>query len=576
MIQAVRDLQRLRDITRVIARHGFGELLDRARIWDTLGRREEVSLSDEEAKREQRLSSAARFRELLAELGPTFIKLGQILSSRPDILPPDFIAELSKLQDDAPTMPIALVLELIEKGLGKPHAQLFASIDPAPLATASIAQVHRARLHPGPDDPAGAPGHAVVIKVQRPGIEEQIKSDTDLLSYLARFLEGVIEETGIYTPSGIVAEFREAMLTELDFDNEARNIEEFQKSHVDRPNVVIPALYRALSATTVITLGELTGIKLSEVLKDPGSPRWDRKKIARVIIDESFHQLFTDGLFHGDPHPGNLLILEGNRLGLLDFGLVGRMSKQMQESIILLVLSISLRDPDTVARLLYKVGIPDQRINLHQFRTDIHDILETYLGLKISEVDSSSLMRDLVDLALKYKIKIPKEYAVLSKAAGTTEGTLRVLDPDLDVAQVALPYAKKLLFERYNPTSISSSGLRALLHLQGVLQDTPQQISQIMMDLEGGKFSINVKNEELAKINTSIKALGVLLFMGSISSGLIIGAFSLAGRPQEAGTTWPPAAVIGLSLAAMLFGAAVAWTLVAGKFKKLSVRRWMK
>jgi ubiquinone biosynthesis protein len=252
------------------------------------------------------------------------------------------------------------------------------------------------------------------------------------------------------------------------------------------------------------------------------------------------------------------------------------MSKQMQESIILLVLSISLRDPDTVARLLYKVGIPDERINLHQFRTDIHDILETYLGLKISEVDSSSLMRDLVDLALKYKIKIPKEYAVLSKAAGTTEGTIRVLDPDLDVAQVALPYAKKLLFERYNPTSMSSSGLRALLHLQGVLQDTPQQISQIMMDLEGGKFSLHVKNEELAKINTSIKALGVLLFMGSISSGLIIGAFSLAGRPQVEGTNWPPAAVIGLSIAAMLFGAAVAWTLVAGKFKKLSVRRWMK
>jgi ubiquinone biosynthesis protein len=576
MIQAVRDLQRLRDITRVIVRHGFGELLDRARIWDTLGRREEVSLSEEEAKREKRLSSAARFRELLAELGPTFIKLGQILSSRPDILPPDFIAELSKLQDDAPTMPIALVLELIEKGLGKPHAQLFASIDSVPLATASIAQVHRARLLPGPGDPPGTPGQAVVIKVQRPGIEEQIKSDTDLLSYLARFLEGVIEETGIYTPSGIVAEFREAMLTELDFENEARNIEEFTKSHANRPDVVIPALYRALSAKTVITLGELTGIKLSEVLKDPGSPRWDRKKIAQVIIDESFHQLFTDGLFHGDPHPGNLLILEGNRLGLLDFGLVGRMSKQMQESIILLVLSISLRDPDTVARLLYKVGIPDQRINLHQFRTDIHDILETYLGLKISEVDSSSLMRDLVDLALKYKIKIPKEYAVLSKAAGTTEGTIRVLDPDLDVAQVALPYAKKLLFERYNPTSMSSSGLRALLHLQGVLQDTPQQISQIMMDLEGGKFSIHVKNEELAKINTSIKALGVLLFMGSISSGLIIGAFSLAGRPQVEGTNWPPAAVIGLSIAAMLFGAAVAWTLVAGKFKKLSVRRWMK
>ena len=579
MIQAVKDLQRLRDLARVVARHGFGELLDRARIWDVLGRREEVALAPDE----QRRSSAARFRELLAELGPTFIKLGQILSSRPDILPPDFIAELSKLQDDAPTMPYEEIVQLIEAGLGKPVSQLFASIDPVPLATASIAQVHRAKLLPLIPGVPGAnqldgQGASVVIKVQRPGIEEKIKSDTDLLSYLARFLEGVIEETGIYTPVGIVSEFREAMLTELDFHNEANNIDEFAKTHQDRPNVVIPPLYRALSSKTVITLGELTGVKLSEVLKDPGSPRWDRKKLASIIIDESFHQLFKDGLFHGDPHPGNVLVLEGNRLGLLDFGLVGHMSKQMQESIILLVLSISLRDPDTVARLLYKVGIPDQRINLHQFRTDIHDILEEYLGLKISEVDSGSLMKDLIELALKYKIKIPKEYAVLSKAAGTTEGTIRVLDPDLDVVQVALPYAKQLLFERYNPTSMSSSGLRALLHLQGLIQDTPQQISQILMDLEGGKFSISIKNDELRRINVNLKALGVLVFMGSISSGLIIGAFSLAGRTATAdgATSWPPAAVIGLSLAAMLFGAAVAWTLVAGRFKKLSVRRWMK
>ncbi len=274
MIQAVRDLQRLRDIARVIARHGFGELLDRARIWDVLGRREEVSLTPEE----QRRSSAARFRELLAELGPTFIKLGQILSSRPDILPPDFIAELSKLQDNAPALPHETVLQLIEQGLGKPASALFASIEPQALATASIAQVHRARLLPAKDAPPGSVGASVVVKVQRPGIEEKIKSDTDLLSYLARFLEGVME-TGIYTPTGIVAEFRAAMLTELDFEIEAGNIEEFAKNHVERPKVVIPTLYRELSCKTVITLGELVGIKLSEVLKDPGSNRWDRKEL---------------------------------------------------------------------------------------------------------------------------------------------------------------------------------------------------------------------------------------------------------------------------------------------------------
>ena len=570
MLQAVKDLQRLREISGVVARHGFGELLDRSRISEVLGRREKTA-PDPAA---QRATTARRFRETLAELGPTFIKLGQILSTRPNILPADFIAELSSLQDSAAPMPVALVFSLIDQGLGQGARERFASIDPEPLASASIAQVHRARLKPKEGETEGA---RVVVKVQRPGIEQQIRSDTDLLFYLARFLEGVIEETGIYTPTGIVTEFRNAMLTELDFENEARNIQAFAKNHIERPYVVVPALYPDLSSRSVLTLGELSGVKLSEVLRDPS--KWDRKVLAQRIIDASFHQLFTDGLFHGDPHPGNLLVLEGNKLGLLDFGLVGHLNKGMQESIVLLVLAISLKDPDTVARLLYKVGIPDQRINLHQFRADISELLDNYLGLKLSEIDSNTLLADLVDLALKFKIKIPKEYAVLSKAAATTEGIIRVLDPDLDVVEVALPYAKRLLFERYNPTSMSGGMLRLLLQLQGFLQDTPQQLSQILMDLEGGKFSVTVKDEEMAKLNTNIKALGVLVFMGAIASALIVGAFTLAGRSppdQSGGLTWPWPALIGLALAAMLFGAAFTWTVVSGRFRKLSVRRWMK
>ena len=565
MIQAVQDLRRLREISAVVVRHGFGELLDRARIWDVLGKREEGARP---TAAETRATTARRFRETLAELGPTFIKLGQILSARPDILPQDFIAELTHLQDHAAPIPVELVFDLIEQGLGKPAHQLFASIDPEPLASASIAQVHRARLTTGED---------VVVKVQRPGIEEQIRSDTDLLFYLARFLEGVIEETGIYTPTGIVTEFRQAMLLELDFLNEARNIETFAKNHLGREYVVVPKLYRDLSARTVITLEELKGTKLKTVLETQGLPGIDRKVLAQHILDASFHQLFTDGLFHGDPHPGNVIVLEGNKLGLLDFGLVGRLSKGMQESIILLVLAISLKDPDTVARLLYKVGVPDERINLHQFRVDIHQILDTYLGLKLSEVDSSSLLKDLVDLALKYKIKIPKEYAVLSKASATTEGIVRQLDPELDVIQVALPYAKQLLFERYNPSSMSGGMLRLLLQLQGFLQDTPQQLSQILMDLEGGKFHVTIKNDELSKLNGNVKALGILLFAGMIASGLIVGAFSLVGRASEGtSTTWPLPALVGLALSAMLFGAAVSWTLISGRLKKISVRRFLK
>ena len=564
-MKAVQDLRRLREISKVVVRHGFGELWDRAKIWDVLGRRDD---GERPSREELRATSARRFRETLAELGPTFIKLGQILSARPDILPPDFIAELSHLQDRAAPMPVALVFELIERGLGKPAQELFAQIEPEPMASASIAQVHRARLRSGDE---------VVVKVQRPGIEEQIRSDTDLLFYLARFLEGVIEETGIYTPTGIVSEFRQAMLLELDFENEARNIEEFAAHHKDRPYVVIPRLHRDLSRRTVITLQELKGVKLKQVLDAPDYPGVDRKRLARHVLDASFHQLFTDGLFHGDPHPGNVIVMPDDRIGLLDFGLVGRLTKNMQESIILLVLAISLRDPDTVARLLYKVGVPDERINLHQFRADIHDILERYLGLTLAQVDSGVLMSELVDLAMKYKIKIPKEYAVLSKAAATTEGIIRQLDPELDITQAALPYAKQLLYERYNPGSMSGGLLRILLQLQGFLQDTPQQLSQILMDLEGGKFHVTVRNDELGKLNTNVKALGILLFSGMISASLIVGAFSLAGRASGSGhTVWPIPALVGLALAAMLFGAAVTWTLLSGRLKKISVRRFFK
>jgi len=565
VIQAVQDLKRLREISSVVVRHGFGELWDRARIWDVLGRREP---GERPSREEIRATSARRFRETLAELGPTFIKLGQILSSRPDILPPDFIAELSHLQDRAAPLPVTTVFQLIDQGLGRPANQLFAWVDPEPMASASIAQVHRARL---------SSGEEVVVKVQRPGIEEQIRSDTDLLFYLARFLEGVIEETGIYTPTGIVTEFRNAMLLELDFENEARNIEAFAKTHADRPYVVIPKLYRDLSSRTVITLQELKGVKLKAVLDSPEFPGVDRKQLARNVLEASFRQLFADGMFHGDPHPGNVMVMDGNRIGLLDFGLVGRMSKQVQETIVLLVLAISLRDPDTVARLLYKVGVPDQRINLQKFRHEIHDILDRYLGLKLSEVDSGVLMSELVDLAMKYRIKIPKEYAVLSKAAATTEGIVRQLDPELDVSEAALPYAKQLLFERYSPGSMSGGLLRLLLQLQGFLQDTPQQLSQILMDLEGGKFNVTVRNDDLSRLNTNLKALGLLLFAGMISSGLIVGSFSLVGRASEGtGTTGPVAALIGLALSAMLFGAALTWTVLSGRLKKISVRRLLK
>jgi ubiquinone biosynthesis protein len=554
---AGKNLARLREISAIVARHGFARFLDRTTFFETIGLRRPP-----EPDAAPRLTTPQRFSRMLSELGPTFVKLGQVLSSRPDILPPDWVRELTALQDRVPPMPPAEVRRVLQEGLGRPLEELFEQVAEEPLASASMAQVHLARTRDGAE---------VVVKVQRPNISESIRADLDLLYYLASFLERVVEETGIYTPTGIVEEFERSLLQELDFLNEAANVELFWKSHQGRPQVVIPAVHPHLTSRTVLTMDRIRGEKITEF--DP--KRHDPKVIARNLIQGIFEQVFVDGVFHGDPHPGNLFVLEDNRIGLVDFGLVGRMSKQMQETIILLCLAIALRDPDTVARLLYKIGVPDQRVNLGAFRADIAEILEKYLGLELQEIQSASLIDEIVGLALKYRIKVPKEYAVLTKAAVTIEGIVRRLDPELDIAEVALPYARRLLLDRVSPKSASGSALRLLLQAQGLMSEVPLQLSQILMDLEGGKFVVNLRNPELPQLVGAVRWLGLVVFAGLLSAALIVGSFVVLAFK----TNWewhgiPTLAIVGFVIALGLFSGSVTATMLAGRVHKISLRRF--
>jgi ubiquinone biosynthesis protein len=552
---AGKNLARLREISAIVARYGFGQAFDRARLFEALRFR------PREADAPPRPATAERFRAMLAELGPTFVKFGQVLSSRADLLPPEWVRQLSTLQDNVPPLPIAEVREVIEKGLGKPVSQAFSAIDDEPLASASIGQVHAAKLLDGTE---------VVVKVQRPGIAERIDADLDLLYYLAQFLERVVEETGIYTPTGIVEEFERSLKAELDFENEAANIRVFRKNHENRPYMVIPRVYDELTSRTVLTMERLRGDKITNL--DPA--KHDRKVIAQHLVDGIFEQLFVDGVFHADPHPGNLFVLEGDRVGVVDFGLVGRVTRQMQETIIVLCLAIALKDPDTVARLLYKVGVPDDRVNLQQFRADIAEILDRYLGIELQKVKSTALVNDLLELALRYRIKVPKEYAVLTKAAITIEGVVRAIAPEMDVLQVALPYAQRLLISRVSPTNAQGGALRALLQAQGFMSEVPLQLSQILMDLEGGKFVVNMKSQDLPQLTAAVRWLGIVIFAGLTANALVAGAFAVLA----AGTDWrvhgiPVLAIVGLMLAPMLFGGALLWTLLGGRVHKISLRR---
>ena len=559
--QAFQDLNRVRQIGVIAARHGFADLLERAGIWRQVGSKESV----EPLPDSRRQSTARRFRMLLNDLGPTFIKLGQILSTRADLLPAEYIEELSTLQDRVPPIPLAEVEAQIRDSLGKDPRELFASIDPEPLAAASIAQVHRA---------VTLNGEQVVIKVQRPRIDEQIRADLSVLHYLARLLEAVVEETGIYTPTGIVEEFDKAIQEELDFLNEASNVRAFYRNHRDRPYLRIPKVFDELTSRTVLTLELIDGVKISQA----DLTKHDRAALARHIVEGSFRQVFQDGLFHGDPHPGNLLVLEGDVVGLLDFGLAGRVTKQMQETLVILVMAIALKDADSVARILYRLGAPDSRANLLGFKKDIEGILTQYIpaSVTLGSIDTRTLLRDLLDLAVRYRIRIPKEYALLSRASVAVEGVLRSLYPDLKVSEFALPYARQLLFDRYDPSQLQGGLLRTLLRVQTFAGDLPVQLSQILLDLETGKFSVSIRTEQLERLNANLRAVAVIAFGGLCACGFIVGVFISFAQKQWLVRGLPVLGVIGIAAAAALFGATTTWYLFGQRVRKLRLSRWLK
>jgi ubiquinone biosynthesis protein len=567
--EAFQDLNRLRQIATIVARHGFGAYLERSRLGAMLRRETEAGAAEAKSGEsapppdESGRKTAARFRQMLIELGPTFVKLGQLLSSRPDILPSHWVEELSKLQDACEPLPYSEIRAQIETSLGKSVESLFAEIDPAPVASASIAQVHRAKTHQG---------ELVAVKVQRPNLRQGIESDLGLLRYLAQILEAVIEETGIYTPTGIIDEFDRAIHEELDFTNEACNAKAMAAASAKREFLVIPKVHDDLSSSAVLTLDFVEGVKVTEVTVAAG---YDPEQVAKHIIDASFKQLFEDGLFHGDPHPGNVRVLPGNRIALLDFGLVGRLTRPMQEALVTLIIAVALRDPETVARVLYRVGVPEGHTPITEFRADIAGLLDRYLGLRLDEIRAVTLLQDLLDLALRHKIKVPKEYALLSKSAMAVEGMVRRLHPKLDVLGVGLPYAKHLLLARFNLSDAGSVLLKALLKIQGLTEDVPVQLSQILMDLEGGKFRVNVHSEQLERIAVNVRAVGMMLFLGLMAGGLATGGLvALSWRlPGSAALTG--IAIAALVLASLVFGGAVA-LYFAGYARKISLRRWLR
>lgn len=547
------SLGRLRQISAVIARHGLDHYLEK--------RRSRVDVASEDS-RVDLPSSARRFRAILEELGPTFIKFGQILSTRADLLPAGFAETLSQLQDQCPSMPKEITRQTIEKGLGKNIAELFLEFDDTPIASASIAQVHRAKT---------LDGHEVAVKVQRPDIQQQIMRDLDLLAFLAQLVEAIVEESGLIMPGGIVDEFEEALLDELDFTKEAHRMQRFFNNLDNSPRpYIVPKIYDSLTCRTVLTMEFIRGSRLLNLTNTH-----DPKKIAANIITGAFEQLFTDGLFHADPHPGNIFVLEDNRLALLDYGSTGQISHAMRETLVVLVVSIGMRDADTVARLLYRVGIPDGRVSLHRLRDACASLFERYMHDRttFASVDAAVLLRELFQLAARFRIRIPAEYALIGRAAVTLEGIIRKLDPNLEVINHARPFINRLLQEQISLPEFGDSAMRGILRARSFARELPLTASQILMDLEAGKLRLQIDNPKFENIARNIDALGVTIFMGLVASGLISGSLFLLARYDFEWHGMPVVPTVGLYLASILFGGALGRYLLSPRLKKVSLAR---
>ncbi len=554
------DLARAQKIASVLARYGFSEWVSRT-PWGGAS-----ASPGESPGANDRLPAADRALKALQELGPTFVKLGQVLSSRPDILPREFLNAFETLQDRVPPFPSEMARRIIEEDLGRPIEDLFDEFQDEPLASASIAQVHAAVLRGG---------GRVAVKVQRPGIEAIIRSDISILYVLARALEGNLEMAGLYTPEAIVQEFDAAITRELDFHQEAGNAEAFARNLKELPGIRVPSVHRSLSSRRVLTLEFVDGVRLSHAAERG----FDRQEVMDRLIAATYHQVFVDGLFHGDPHPGNLLVDGEGRLCYLDFGLVGRLTREMQDTLLELFTAVVFRDADRVARTLYRAGASGVRVNLRALSHEAGELLARYGHLSLSQQSTGDLIVDLLQAGSRHHLRLPQEFALLARATITLDGIARGMVPDWNMMEAVKPYALRLFRDRYGPDKVGQDLGHLGWQAAALLRDLPMQMDQLLLDLERGRLTLTAESPGVDRLEKTVARAGDRLLLGmGVSAFLVSAAILTVGASASDEFRWmsivSAAAVVASLLAAGgLLGALLYNLYIVDRLKGLKLGR---
>jgi ubiquinone biosynthesis protein len=516
---ATRNIGRLSEIAQVAVKHGFGYFFERHRLTDLFPWVSRDGSGDTPSDRGRRL------REMLDELGPTFVKFGQLLSTRPDIVPPDIVVELQKLQDDVRPIPFADVRRVIEEELGLTIEQAFLEFDEQPTAAASIGQVHHALL---PN------GERVAVKVQRPNAPRQIESDIALLFQAARLANERVRALDFIDAEQVVDEFARSIRSELDYRAEARNAEIFRRNFAGQPDVKIPRVYWTYTRRRVLVLELLEGVQLAD-LNVAALSQAERRDLAYQIAETWMTMIFRHGFFHGDPHPANIFVLEGGAaVGLVDFGQVGKLTDEDMSRLTGLFIDAANERVEALPRRLAELGVRFPRDREEEFGDELRDVYYRYYGVSLAEIDPLQVIREAFEVIYRMNLRLPTRFVLLDKAIATLASVGIELYPEFNVFEVAKPYARNLMIERFSPERMLARAQKESRELVRIAAEIPHQLHDILDELRDGQIDVGFVHkgldEFMHEVDVAFNRLVVaLIVVGGLIGSSLIGVFATHG-----------------------------------------------
>jgi ubiquinone biosynthesis protein len=524
--QFARNANRLREILTILSKYGLADWiarLDFDLVKGLFKARDGQELAD--------LSHERRIRLVLTELGTTFIKFGQMLSTRPDLVGPALAKELSELQSSAPADPPGTVRSMLTAELGQPLEEVFMDFDDIPIASASIGQVHRARLQNGDQ---------VVVKVQHAGIENRIRNDLDILVGLADIAEHYMPELRRYRPRATAAEFQRILLRELDFGREERNLQQFSTNHAGNPAVRFPRPNAELSTGRVLTMDYLDGIRITETqrLRDLG---YDLGDLARRGAELFLDMIFRDGFYHADPHPGNFLVLPGAVIGMLDCGMVGRIDETLREHIEDMLMAVANRDPVQLTGIITRVGSVPPQLDQTGLSNEVAELVSYHAGRSLQELDLGKALTDMTEIIRRYQIVLPPSIALLIKVLAMLEGTSRLLSPTFSLTELIKGYQKKMLWRRLSPQRHIQKIRRMIQEWQYFGEVLPRTLVDVLQQVQTGRFDVHLEHKRIEP------AVNRLVF-GMLTSALFMGS-ALILKAEVPPTLWGVSVVGALGYA---------------------------